>query len=106
MLDETPQEMCDGERIIRAFCEQFTPPLRYVRTERVNNIRFADAWTTSLWDQSRGIGIQATVFEGQIHAYIEAAGTGDIAADAGRVIARALSLMRISPAGNDNEDKP
>jgi hypothetical protein len=94
MLDGTEdRKMSDNERAIAAFAGQFVPPLKYCKTERINNIRFPDAWQVSYWDNSRAIGITAVAYEGQIHAFIEAAGTSDIAQEAGRVMAAALGLL-------------
>lgn len=84
----------ENESIIRAFCEQFSPPLRYVRTEAINGVKMPDAWTTSYHDDARSLGIVTVVYMGGIHAYIEAAGKGDIAAEAGRVIAKAIGLFQ------------
>jgi hypothetical protein len=88
------KEPSGNERMIRAFASQFNPPLRYVRTDRINNIKFPDAWVCSYWDDDKAIGITATVYEGQLHAFIEAAGQGEqVAKDAGLVISRAMELL-------------
>jgi hypothetical protein len=83
-----------NEAIIKAFAEQFDPPMTYVRTLRVNNVPFADAWQVSYWDNAKAIGITAVAFEGQLHAFIEAAGRGDIAAAAGKAMAIALDRLK------------
>jgi hypothetical protein len=83
----------DNERAIAAFAAQFTPPLKYVRTERINGVAMTDAWQCSYWDGARSIGITTVAYGGGIHAYIEAAGRGEIAGDAGRVIAKALDMF-------------
>jgi hypothetical protein len=94
MNDMTPDEpMNDNERTMQAFCNQFTPPLRYVRTQKINNIKFPNAYTASYWDSSRALGITAVCYEGQIHAFIEVAGTSEFARGAGAVMARALELI-------------
>jgi hypothetical protein len=89
----------ENERTMKMFCDQFTPPLRYLKTEKINNMPFPDAWTTSWHDQARGIGITTVCYGGGIHAFIEAAGPADIAADAGRVMAKALGLFREADHG-------
>jgi hypothetical protein len=92
--NDDDREMSGNERMIRAFASQFNPPLRYARTDRINNIRFPDAWVCSYWDDAKAIGITCTVYEGQIHAFIEAAGSGEqVATDAGQVMARAMALL-------------
>ena len=98
MLDATPErEMSDNERTIASFANQFSPPLRYIKTERINNIRFPDAWQVSYWDNARQIGVTAVAYEGQIHAFIEAAGHSEIASGAGAVIAAALGKFNGQP---------
>lgn len=97
--------MTDNEKAIRAFCLQFTPPLRYVRTERVNMVAIPDAWQTSLWDKTTGIGITVVAYMGGLHAYLEAAGPGvQIAENAGRVMAKALGLFRETGHGGGSVD--
>lgn len=86
--------MTENEKIIKAFCDQFTPPLKYVRTERINNVPMPDAWQASYWDNARSIGVTTVAYSGGLHAFIEAAGKGEIAAEAGRVIAQALGLFQ------------
>jgi hypothetical protein len=88
----------ENERTIAAFCAQFVPPLKYVRTEKVNMVPMPDAWTTSLWDDGAAIGITVIAYGGGIHAYLECAGKSEIAANAGRVFAKALGLFQ----GGDN----
>ncbi len=83
-----------NEQIARAFADQFTPPLRIARTERINNIPMQDAWQISYWEARRSIGITAVVYGGQIHAFIETAGRGEVAAEAGRVMAKAFGLFQ------------
>jgi hypothetical protein len=92
--DSKPEKpMKPNERIMKDFCDQFTPALRYVKTDRINNIKFPNAFTTSYWDGERSIGITAVCYEGQIHAFIEAAGNSDIAKGAGQVMAKAMDLF-------------
>lgn len=94
-----PEKISENEAIIRAFADQFSPALRYVRTDKINNIRFPDAYVCSYWDSKRAIGITTTVYEGQIHAFIEAAGSGEqVAKDAGRVIAAAMGMLYVPGA--------
>lgn len=83
-----------NEDIILAFAGQFTPPLNVVKTERVNNVPIPDAWMAAYHDKDRGIGITAIAYSGQLHAYLEAAGKGDIAERAGHVMAKALGLFK------------
>lgn len=89
-----------NERNIKAFADQFDPPLVYVRTLRINNVPFPDAWQCTFWDSTKSIGITCVCYEGQIHAFIEAAGRGEIAATAGKAMAIALGLM--PKAGGSN----
>ena len=86
--------MTENETTIKTFCEQFTPPLKYVKTDRINNVPMPDAWQTSFWVQEKGVGIVVVAYMGQIHAYIEAAGKGEIAQVAGRVIAKAFGMFK------------
>ncbi len=85
--------MTENESIIKALCDQFTPPLKYVKTDRINNVPMRDAFQTSYWDDALSIGITTVAYGGGIHAFIEAAGKGDIAEKAGQVIAKALGLF-------------
>lgn len=85
--------MTPNEKIAKTFAEQFTPPLKYVGTQAVNNIPMKDAWQITYWDSAKHIGVTAVVYGGQIHAYLEAAGHGDVAANAGQAMARALGLF-------------
>jgi len=84
--------MTENEKIAKAFAEQFSPALKYIRTERINNVPMQDAWQISYWDDARATGVTAVVFAGQIHAYLESAGPGSIAADSARAFAKALGL--------------
>lgn len=93
--------MHPNERIMKAFCDQFTPPLRYTPTLRIANAAFGtsepvalpNAFQVTWWDNQHSIGVVAASFEGQIHAFIEASGRGNIAEHAGKVIAKALGLF-------------
>lgn len=89
----------ENERTIAAFCGEFTPPLKYVRTDRINMVPMPDAWQTSLWDDQAAIGITVVAYGGGIHAYLEAAGKGEIAANAGRVFAKSLGLFQEASNG-------
>ncbi len=86
--------MTENEKVMRTFCAQFNPPLRYVKTERINSVPFPDAWQTSVWDAACGIGITTVCYGGGIHAYLEAAGSAQIAENAGKVFAKALGLFQ------------
>lgn len=88
--------MTDNERAIKAFCDQFSPKLKYVKTDRINNMPYPDAWQTSYWDNALCIGITTVAYGGGIHAFIEAAGKSDVAANAGKVMAKALGLFQES----------
>lgn len=92
-----------NETIAKAFADQFDPPLRYIRTERINNVKMRDAFQVTYWSQDKSIGITAAVFEGQIHAFLEAAGRGDIAAEAGKAMARALGLFQETNGAIDGQ---
>ncbi|WP_088347758.1 MULTISPECIES: hypothetical protein [Rhodomicrobium] len=96
-------EKSENEQTIRIFAEQFTPPLSVCRTERINNVPMPDAWQAAYWDSARSIGITAVAHSGGLHAFIEAAGKGDIAEHAGRVIAKALGLFQESSYEADGE---
>jgi len=96
VADEAPEiteEISPNERTARTFAEQFTPPLNVCATERINNMPVPDAWAISYHDGARGLGITAVAFHGGLHAYLEAAGKGDIAEHAGQVLAKALGLF-------------
>lgn len=80
--------MTKNEQAIAAFCAQFNPPLRYVRTERINNAPIPDAWQTTVWDKEKSIGITVVVYMESIHAYIEASGQSDIAEYTGKLFAK------------------
>lgn len=86
--------MTENEQIIRAFAEQFTPPLNVCKTDRINNMPIRDAWQASYWDAARNIGITAVAHSNGLHAFLEAAGSAEIAADAGQVLAKALGLFQ------------
>jgi hypothetical protein len=90
--------MTENEKTIKAFCDMFSPSLRYVKTDRINNMPYPDAWQTSYWHQDRSVGMTVVAYGGGIHAFIEAAGRGDIAANAGKVFARALDLFKQAEA--------
>jgi hypothetical protein len=90
----------ENERTIAAFCAQFSPPMKYVKTDRINMMPFPDAWQSSYWDQAAGLGFTVVAYGGGIHAYLEAAGKGDIAANAGRVFAKALGLFKEQDNGS------
>jgi hypothetical protein len=84
--------MTPNEAIARKFADQFTPSLNVCRTERVNNVPMHDAWTIAYHDANHGIGITAVAYGNGLHAFIEAAGSGDIAEHAGKVMAKAIGL--------------
>ncbi len=107
--------MTPNETAIRTFADQFTPPLNVVKTDRVNNVPIPDAWMAAYHNPDTGIGITAIAHSGTLYAYLEAAGpaknvgipmgavrTGEsqwhqataFAAEAGRVIAKALGLFQ------------
>ena len=93
--DDDGNGMSENRAIIHAFCAQFSPPLRYIRTERINMVPFPDAWQASYWEDRRSIGITAVAYNGQLHAFIEKAGKGsEVAVDAGKIIATAFGLLR------------
>lgn len=89
--------MTENERIIRTFAAQFSPALQVVKTERINNVRIADAWQCSYWNQTNSIGITAVAHSGGLHAYLESAGPGAIAENAGQVMATALGMFDPNP---------
>ncbi len=84
--------MSPNEQAAREFASQFNPPLSVCRTERINNMRVKDAWQITYWDAERCIGITAVAYGGGLHAYLEAAGKGDIAQGAGKAMAAALDM--------------
>lgn len=82
-----------NEALINAFCEQFSPPLKPVRTLRVNGVAYPDAWQANHWDAGKCLGITAVAYEGQLHAFLEASGRADTAQRAGRAMAQALGMV-------------
>jgi hypothetical protein len=42
-----------NETIIRAFAQQFDPPLNVCRTDHFNGVAIPDTWTASCWDSTR-----------------------------------------------------
>lgn len=66
-----------NEQIIKAFANSFQPPLKCVRTERVNNVKKKDAWSCSVWNADARVGIVAVAYDGEIKAYIECYGKGE-----------------------------
>lgn len=96
--------MTENENTIATFCKQFAPPLKYVKTERINNVPMPDAWQTSYWDKAINVGITVVAYGGGIHAYLEAAGKADIAAGAGQVLAKALGLFQERADDSPQED--
>lgn len=87
-------DIVSNEKIIARFCAQFSPPLKYAKTARINNVAIPDAWTTSGWDDKLGLGFTVLAYGGAMHAYLEASGRLEEAGHAGRVFARALGLYR------------
>lgn len=85
--------MTRNERIARIFAEQFTPALNVCKTDKINNLPVPDAWQVSYWDGARSIGITAVAYGGGLHAFLESAGKGEIAFEAGQVMAQALGLF-------------
>jgi hypothetical protein len=94
--------MTRNEQIIKAFADQFEPPLKYAQTLKVNNVSMPDAWQCSYWNNAKGVGVMAVVYSGQIHAYVEAAGRAEIAADAGKACAAALKAILDTPEAEAN----
>lgn len=90
--------MTKNEQLINAFCEQFSPPLKAVRTLRVNGVAYPDAWQANWWDAGRCMGVTAVVYEGSIHAFLEASGRAEVAAQAGRAMAQALGMSEAADA--------
>ncbi len=86
--------MSPNERTARTFAEQFTPPLTVCAIMRINNMPVPDAWSVAYHDNALGIGITAVAYNGGLHAYIEAAGKGEISEHAGQVMAKALGLFQ------------
>lgn len=104
MAKDNGNSQSANERIMRAFAAQFDPPLTVGSTQRINNVKANDAWTCSLWNEGRGIGVTAVVHGKQLlHAFIEASGESDPddAAQVARVMAKALGLAR--KGGNDGQ---
>jgi len=88
----------DNEALIRAFAQSFDPPLSYVRTERINGVRVADAFTCSHWIKELGLGVMAVAANGLIRSYIESAGQGE---EAARIHGQAIAdvFARLKAAG-------
>ena len=76
------------------FASQFKPALPVVKTERINGQPDPDAYLVSYWDDARKVGVVAHAMRGQIKAYIEAGGPGEIAERAGKVMAKALGMFK------------
>lgn len=85
--------MSTNEQIIKAFADQFNPPMAYVRTLAINGVKHPDAWQCTYWNTDKSIGFTVVAYQGQIHAYLEAAGRGQVATDAGQAFAIALGLL-------------
>lgn len=93
--------MSENEKTIKAFADSFDPPLNYGRTERINNVKVADAWTCSHWDKTTGLGYMAVAHNGGIRCFMEGAGVGpDAAGFYGRAISNAISL---APLGGQSD---
>lgn len=86
--------MSINRAIAERFAGQFTPVLRVVKTDAVNGVPTTDCWNISYWDDARKVGIVAHAMRGQLKAYIEYAGPGSIAEDAGKVMASALGMLK------------
>jgi hypothetical protein len=63
-----------NRRVADAFAAQFDPPLTPVKTERINGIPHRDAWLIAKFDRTKGWGITAHAYAGQLHAFIEVQG--------------------------------
>ena len=85
--------MTENERIIRAFAAQFTPPLEVVETHAVDGVPAPGAWMAAYWDGERCMGVTAIANEGNIRAFIECTGKGEIAEAAGKTIAMAIGMF-------------
>ncbi len=90
--------MTKNEQIARAFAAQFNPPLNYAKTATVDGRPTPGAYVVAHYDQHTGIGVTAVAYKGNLRAFIEAVGKGEIAENAGKVIATALGMF--------NEPKP
>lgn len=92
-----------NENIIKAFADQFSPPLSYGRTERINGVKVSNGWTCSFWDKANGLGFTVVVYEGRIQGFLEVSGSGNVVAEeAGKAFAAALGRLASNQNGVDN----
>jgi len=89
--------MTENEITIKAFCDQFDPPLAYMHTQRVGNVPIPDAWTTSFWSQDKGVGITVIAHSGLIYSYVESNGKADLAEYHGEFLARVFKGLSDAP---------
>lgn len=81
-----------NEAAIKAFCEQFDPPLRYIHTQRVNEQPVDNAYMAAFWDAKQSLGVTAIAHSGKVHTIIESHGRLDAAAEIGRNIAFSFGM--------------
>jgi hypothetical protein len=85
--------MHPNELIARTFAAQFDPPLTVVKTQKVDQKPIPDAYTCSAWDKDRKLGVTAIASGGNLKAYLEAAGPGEIAESAGKAMAEVMGRL-------------
>jgi len=86
--------MTENEITISAFCDNFDPPLVYVKTQRVGGVPIPDAWMASFWIEAMGLGITAIAHSGMIYSYIESNGKAAQATMHGEVIAKVFGMFK------------
>lgn len=97
--------MTKNEQIARTFAHQFEPPLKYARTATVDGQSTPGAFVVAHYDQRTGIGVTAVAYKGNLRAFIECVGKGEIAENAGKVIAKALNLYNERDNGGRDQKR-
>ncbi len=85
--------MTRNEQAARKFAAQFSPPLNVVKTANIDGQPTPGAYVVAHYDQQRQVGVSAFFYKGGVRAFIEAVGKGEIAENAGKVIAKALGMF-------------
>lgn len=83
-----PAAPSKNQKIALAFAQQFKPVPPVVRTQRINNVPYPDAWLVAVHDDGSGYGITAHAFDGKLHAFIETLQKGQAAESVGKSMAR------------------
>ena len=91
--------MTKNEQAARKFAAQFTPRLNVTKTLHIDGQPTPGAYVVAYYDQQRQIGVSAFFYKGGVRAFIEAVGKGEIAENAGKVIAKALGMFSETKRG-------